>query len=106
MRGFIGLLLSLSLLSACERHATPLPIPAQPAPSTSNLTPAQTAQLLNQQTQQLLMLQAMQQQQAIFQQNMQAYRDANQRMQDITHQQNLMRACQVAGNCEVRIVPK
>ncbi len=105
MRRFIGLLLSLSLLSACERNATSQPIP-KPAPPTSSLTPAQTAQLLNQQTQQLLMLQAMQQQQAIFQQNMQAYRDANQRMQDITHQQNLMRACQVAGNCEVRLVPK
>ena len=109
MRGFIGLLLSLSVLSAlsaCERHATPPPIPAQPAPSSNSVTPAQTAQVLNQQAQQLLMLQAMQQQQAIFQQNMQAYRDANQRMQDITHQQNLMRACQVAGNCEVRLVPK
>jgi hypothetical protein len=106
MRGFIGLLLSLSVLSACERHATPPPIPAQPAPSSNSVTSAQTAQVLNQQAQQLLMLQAMQQQQAIFQQNMQAYRDANQRMQDITHQQNLMRACQVAGNCEVRLVPK
>ena len=105
MRRFrVFMLLSLSLLSACERSEKPKSIPPNTAAPT--ITPAPTAQALNQQTQQLLMLQAMQQQQAIFQQTMQAYRDSNQRMQDITHQQNLMRACQLAGNCEVRIVPR
>ncbi len=106
MRGFIGLLLSLSLLSACERHATPPPIPAQPAPSSNSVTSAQTAQVLNQQAQQLLMLQAMQQQQAIFQQNLQVYRDANQRINDSLHRQALTHACNIADNCEVRVVPR
>ena len=102
MRCSIGLLLSLSVLSACERYATPPPIPAQPA----HLTPAQTAQALNQQAQQLLLLQAMQQQQAIFQQNLQVYRDANQRINDSLHRQALTHACNIADNCEVRVVPR
>jgi hypothetical protein len=105
MQRVLLLLIGIGLMQACQRAEQPKPSPPTPTPVPADLTLQQTEQVLNRQAQQLLMLQAMQQQQVIFQQNMQAYRDANQRMQDMMHQQSLIQACNIAGNCEVRLVP-